>query len=352
MLFLMLCCSSVFAQSVTATGVGTAPSEAEQDALRSAVEQVMGTLVDSNTLVRNAQLVEDNIYTTSRGFIESYTVMDKRMEGGVWHITIAAEVNTEPNGALMNKLSRMGIIQHSLRDAKIGVIIPEVHITRRIPDPAGETAVVKAFLEAGFDNMIDVSTTRYYHNTIAVDMSVEQMRNIADSLQADILIVGEAFSERGGPVPYMTADIISCKARLEAKMYIVRTGQIIAADGTYGAAIDTMETIAAKKALAKAGEEMGRYLTQQLLDHGSGNRQQIEMIVLAANIQDVNTLKNELMHVAGVNDVKFSRWDAGRAALAIRYSGAPQTLYNRLCEQSDMMIEAVEITYNTLTVRI
>ena len=93
-LLLMFGCSSVLAQSVTAVGVGTAPSEAEQDAMRNAVEQVMGTLVDSNTLVRNAQLVEDNIYTTSRGFIESYNVTDKRMEGGLWHITIAAEVNT------------------------------------------------------------------------------------------------------------------------------------------------------------------------------------------------------------------------------------------------------------------
>ena len=200
--------------------------------------------------------------------------------------------------------------------------------------------------------MIDISLTRFYHNTIAVDMSVDQLRNIANSLQADILVVGEAFSERGGPVPYMTADMISCKARLEAKMYITRTGQIIAADGTYGAAIDTMETIAAKKALAKAGEEMGRYLTEQLLNHGSSDRQQVEMIVLANNINDVNTLKNELARIAGVNDVKFSRWDNGRATLAIRYSGAPQTLYNRLCEQSDLMIEVVEITYNTLTVRI
>lgn len=351
-LVLMLCCSVVSAQAVTATGVGETPSEAEQDALRGAVEQVMGTLVDSSTLVRNYQLIEDNIYTVSRGFIESYTVTDKHTEGGVWHITVAAEVSTEPNGALMDQLTRLGIIDHNLRGAKIGVIIPEQHFTRRIPDPAGETAVIKAFLEAGFDNVIDISQARLYHNLIALDMSVEQLKNIANSLQADILVIGEGFSERGGDVPYMSRDIISCKARLEAKMYIARTGQIIAADGTYGAAVDTMESIAAKKALAKAGEEMGRYLSQQLLNHGSSNRQQIEMIVLTNNINDVNILKTELMQIAGVNDVKFSRWETGRATLAIRCSGAPQTLYNRLREQSNMVVEAVEITYNTLTVRI
>lgn len=97
---------------------------------------------------------------------------------------------------------------------------------------------------------------------------------------------------------------------------------------------------------------MGEYLTEQLLNHGSSNRQQVEMVIITNNINDVNRLKNELMRVAGVSDVKFSRWDAGRATLAIRYSGAPQTLYNRLSEASDFYLEAVEITYNTVTVRI
>lgn len=351
-LIVLLCCSSVFAQHVTAVGYGTTPSEAEQDAMRNAVEQVMGTLVDSRTLTENYQVVEDNIYLTSRGFIQNYTVTDRRNAGGAWQVTIDADIDTDPNSALMTKLTRMGIIQYNLRDAKIGVIIPEEHLSRRIPDPAGETAVVKKFLEAGFDNVIDISLTRFYHNTIAVDMSLDQLRNIANSLQADILIVGEAFSERGGDVPYMSRDIISCKARVEAKMYIARTGQIIAADGTYGAAIDTAETIAAKKALAQAGEKMGQYLTEQLLNHGSTNRQQVEMVVITNNINDVNRLKNELMQTAGVSDVKFSRWDAGRATLAVSYSGAPETLYSRLSAVSAFFIEAVEITYDTLTVRI
>ena len=350
-LILLLCCSLAQAQPVTAVGVGTTPSEAERDAMRCAVQQAVGTLLDANTITRNAQIIEDNIYTTSHGYIANYTVTKRQQTDGVWRITINADISTDPSSALMDKLTRLGIIQHSLRNAKIAVLIPEQHLTRQLLDPAGETAVIKTLLEAGFANIIDISQTRLDHNIITRAATTEQMKNIADSLQADILITGEAFSERGDRLPYMDG-LTSCQARVEAKMYIVRTGQIIAADGTYGQAVHNTEAIAAKRALAQAGEKMGRYLSEQLLGYGSGSHQQIEMIVLAADIDQVNALKSELMRLSGVTDVKFTRWETGRATLAIRYSGAPETLFSRLSQTSDYTLEAVEITYNTLTVRI
>lgn len=59
--------SAVFAQGqdqlvdVVATGYGTTVREATKAALRSAVEQVVGTMVDATTLVENDKLIEDEI---------------------------------------------------------------------------------------------------------------------------------------------------------------------------------------------------------------------------------------------------------------------------------------------------
>lgn len=348
----ILCASTALAQPVTATGYGTTASEAEQDAMRNAVEQITGTLVDSRTLTENYQIVEDNIYLTSRGFIQNYTVTDRRNAGGAWQVTIDADIDTDPNSALMTKLTRIGIIRHSLRDAKIGILIPQDNPARQVPDTAAETAVTQALLEAGFTSIIDISQTRYDHLILGSSLTIDKLRSIADSLRADILIVGEADSERGRNVPYMSEGIISCKATIEAKMYLARTGQIIAVSTAQSAAIDTAETTAAQKALTQAGTQIGQYMADRLLDRGSTNRQQVEMVVITNNINDVNRLKNELMQTAGVSDVKFSRWDAGRATLAVSYSGAPETLYSRLSAVSAFFIEAVEITYDTLTVRI
>ena len=55
-----------FARSVSVTGTGLTATEAENDALRNAVEQAVGVWVDSETLVRNHVLLRDEIYTKSR----------------------------------------------------------------------------------------------------------------------------------------------------------------------------------------------------------------------------------------------------------------------------------------------
>ena len=60
---MLLCSSFAFAKSVTTTGYGVTATDAENDALRNAVENTVGVLVDSNTLVENNMLIQNQIYT-------------------------------------------------------------------------------------------------------------------------------------------------------------------------------------------------------------------------------------------------------------------------------------------------
>ena len=188
------------AQQVNISGYGTTIDEAERDALRNAVEQAVGTIVDSTTLVKNNMLINDEIYTQSRGYITNYTILSKRLSAdGMYEIIINANVDTNPNSKLMNELTRLGIINRQLRDPKIAVIIPEYHIKARIPDPAGETAVIRKLVDAGFSRITDISDIRYNLNNLSA-LTRQDMENIARSRNVDILIVGEAFSEGVGDV--------------------------------------------------------------------------------------------------------------------------------------------------------
>ena len=154
-IFLMFI-GSVSAKNVTVTGEGVTVSEAENEALRMAVENTLGVLVDSQTLVQNNITIRDQIYTQSRGFVTDYTVKERRQINGGWQVTIDAVVDDNPNSKLMSELTRLGIIDNKLRNPKIAVYVPEYHIKYRIPDPAGETAIVKALINAGFNNVIEV----------------------------------------------------------------------------------------------------------------------------------------------------------------------------------------------------
>ncbi len=353
---LLMFCPAALAKNVTVTGTGMSAAEAERDAMRAAVESALGVLVDSSTLVQNAAVIRDQIYTQSRGFITNYTVTDRsQYVGNEWRVTINATVDDSPDSKLMSELTRLGIIDLQLRNPRIAVYIPETHITRAIPDPAGETALVKALIEAGFSNVTEVGTRINYPHPLS--MSAAQMTEAAQKFGADIMIVGEAFSEdiedtsRFLPGRNKTTQRQNCRARLEAKMFILKTGQIIASDGTYGTGRDSSGAIAAKKALAVAGKRMGEYFVSQITGLYT-NRQEVEVVVYGSDFSKINLVQSALEKVRGVKGVRLSNYSGGKAVFAVMYGGSPQNLFNEMQGMTTANFDLREISYNTITVRV
>lgn len=351
----------VSAKNITVTGVGKSAVEAESDALRIAVENTLGVLVDSNTLIEQNTVVEDKIYSQSKGFVRDYKVLSKIQNYDGWKVTIDAYVDTNPDSQLMSELTRLGLIDSVLRNPKIAVIIDEGHINYRYriadsaPKTTSETAIMSKLLESGFDNITDIDKNRLkYNNPFA--MTNEELENMARSMQTDILIVGKAFSEGAGDVGQFIpgnnhrTGVKSCKARIEAKMYIARTGQIIAAKGFNGAGADITEAVAAKVALNNVGEQIGEFFVEKILDFAAGNRKKLEVVVLATDFTKMNEVKAALTSVYGVKNVQITGYSDGRAVISVQYSGAPQSLYNLLKESNDCNVELKSVTYNTLTI--
>lgn len=349
---LLMICAPAAAKNVTVTGTGLTATDAENDALRAAVENTLGVLVDAETLVQNNMLISDQIYTQSRGFVNEYYVVSREEVGGVWHVTINATVDDQPNSKLMNELTRLGIINVQLRNPKIAVYVPEQHLNYNVGGAGGETAIVKALLNAGFSNVVEVGTGLNYQSPMA--MNVAQMKQAAQTFGADIMIVGESFSEGVGDMGnYLPGNQVTnmqaCRARVEAKMFIVRTGQVIAADGKYGSAYDNSQAIAAKKALASAGEQMGNYFVEQITGMYT-SRQGVEVIVYAADFSKINLVQSALGKVSRVKNVNLSSYENGRAVFNIGYGGSPQTLFNELQALTPAELTLQSLAYNTLTI--
>ena len=68
---LLLAGTTSMAQEVTVNGYGTTQNEAERDAMRNGVEQVAGSLVNSETDTHNFELVRDEIHTTTEGYVKN-----------------------------------------------------------------------------------------------------------------------------------------------------------------------------------------------------------------------------------------------------------------------------------------
>ena len=84
---------STSSSKVIAEGVGTTIEEAKQDAFRNAVRQVVGVLVDSETLIEQDKIISDKIIAASSGYIKDVQVLETKVtEGKLVRITIAARV--------------------------------------------------------------------------------------------------------------------------------------------------------------------------------------------------------------------------------------------------------------------
>lgn len=344
--------ATAFAKNVTVTGTGITPSDAENDALRAAVENTVGVLVDSETLVQNSILISDQIYTQSRGFVNDYTVLSREQVGDIWRVTINATVDDQPNSKLMNELTRLGIINVQLRNPKIAVYVPEQHLNYNVGGSGGETAIVRTLLNAGFNFVTEVGTGLNYQNPMS--MNATQMKAAAEKFGVDIMIVGESFSEGVGDLgDYLPGNqrtnMQACRARVEAKMFIVKTGQIIAADGKYGSAYDNSQAIAAKKALTAAGEQMGNYFVEQITGMYT-SRQGVEVIVYGADFSKINLVQSALGKINRVKNVNLSSYEGGRAVFTVMYGGSPQTLFNELQAVTTADLTLQSLAYNTLTI--
>lgn len=352
---LFFCSTNAFAATIIISGYGINADDAERDALRNAVEKAVGSMVESETLVEKNVVLKDEIYTSSKGFIENYTVIKKEELNNSWEVTINANVNTDPDSKLMNELTKLGIISKQLRDPRIAVIMPEYHISAKIPDPAAETAIIRKLVDSGFSRVTDVSMLRYHWNNI-LGLSQKSLQEIANDLQVDIVIVGEAFSEGVGDVGKFIGNgrsnvgIVSCKARAEAKIFILKTGEILAANGTYGTAADLTEFIAAKKALNNAGEKMGDYIIEKLMAYGGSNNQNLQINVLSVDFNKVSAINRALKDVRGVGSSSVTNYADGLATITVKYSGTPQLLYSNLSGLVDFNLNLRETTYNTLTI--
>jgi hypothetical protein len=93
-------------KDIVVTGVGTDPDKALQNAFSQAIEQTVGVMVDAESVVKNDQLIRDEVLTYSRGYVEKFDVVSKWEEGGLHHAKIRATVE---RGKLAEKLRGMKI---------------------------------------------------------------------------------------------------------------------------------------------------------------------------------------------------------------------------------------------------
>jgi len=240
---------------------------------------------------------------------------------------------------------------------RVMVIIPEYHISHFVPDPAGETEIIRILLENGYKVVDQQQTAKIRYNdevTAAIKGDSQLATKIGLSHGAEIIIVGEAFSETAGRL--VPGGFITCRSRIEARAIKTDTGEIIAASGKYASGLDVAEFIAGKKAIQKAGVELGQYFIDQfsskMNNKNSNAKSSIDLIVDGLNYEKFVKFKSGLLNnfqeITEINQQSFSN---NQARAEVNYSGSTQSLSEQLMSRNIIgyKIEIEEVTSNRIS---
>lgn len=236
------------------------------------------------------------------------------------------------------------------------MVIPEHHLTRRIPDPAGETEIIKRLLEKGF-KVVDQSQVAKIRYSDQVKAALEGDTNLAVKIGlqygAEVIIIGEAFSESAGRG---IGGMESCRARVEARAIKTDTGEILVADGRHAGSLDIAEAIAGKKALQKAGGELADYFIEQIVAKWGSEvtaTAGIELVISGINYSQFSQFKSALASLRGVKGIHQRSFTGGRAVIEIDLKGDAQAFADELAHKDfkGFAVEVVDFSANRLELK-
>lgn len=251
---------SVSAQEVTVEGVGTTRDEAIANAERLAVEQIVGTFIDSQTLVENAMVKLDEIYTHAQGYVSNVKILSESQLNGLYRVTAKLNVASEPDSALIGQLETV----LRLNDPRITVIMLKDDATAGTHDELAETALNDKLLTVGFSHVVDADIVANLENARLLERIYNGERGlvgIGSSYGADYLVLGKTHTnsqnvrlpdyKTGG---YKEMAMIVANADITAKIVKLSTGDIVGTFSVTSKGNDVIKDNAERNAIRAAAE--------------------------------------------------------------------------------------------------
>ncbi|SLM28782.1 exported hypothetical protein [Desulfamplus magnetovallimortis] len=212
------------------------------------------------------------------------------------------------------------------------VAIPEYHISHTVPDPAGETEIVKILIEHGY-SVVDKKITAQIKENDKFRAILQGNKKLAVEIglqfNADVLIVGEAFSESRGQI----SGFQSCRARLELKAISTKNGKIILSDSDYGSGADTTEFIAGKKAIQSAARKLGRKIVSAFsLYENKISTSKYTISITGIKFEDLTDFEKGIDTISKVKSNSLLFFEQDKASYNMIYEGPVRELARKILQ--------------------
>jgi hypothetical protein len=180
---------------VPATGDAAADREAALAAARRrAVEAAVGVIVDSSVRLQNQLLIEDELYTKSKGLVTNEVITGEREADGFYEVTLSCDVEDLGLAAELDRLKNAILVRVTVKDATPAESRLVEGIIRERLAAAGYKCLDATYL-SGRDGLAPEAMPR------------EDLQTLGRKYLAQVILYGEVAATDagvlGGELPYV-----------------------------------------------------------------------------------------------------------------------------------------------------
>jgi hypothetical protein len=322
------------------------------------VEQATGSLIENETLVENYQLLSDKIYSQSRGYVQTYEVLDEKVDQGLYKVTIQATV---ASGDLKNDLRALNVLMRQVRKPRVMVLFEESMSEGVKSGRLAEDAISKVLLDNGF-KLVDADTVRRnlgqdkVQGLLAGDGRVAAV--ISDKYGAEMLLLGTAQAVTN-QVTIGDIKINSNQAVISAKLVRADTGEVKVSETRQAAKPHVNSLSGIQMAISEASELLANDMIDkiiQIFHEEVYNIANVNLTIFGlqgyGHLQEVIQLISD--NVRGIKEIYQRNYTMGTADLEVELTGSTQSLAADLTTRKfgNYKFNIKESTHNQLQVYI
>ncbi|MDF1590433.1 MAG: hypothetical protein P1P89_02865 [Desulfobacterales bacterium] len=289
-----------------------AREKAMDEAKRAAIEQAVGTMVESRTVVEDFQVVKDQIFSRTTGYLKNLNVLEeKKSDLGTYEVTIHAEVEIAD---LVSDLDRFNKIIGWQKNPRIAIVIE--------PKPANE------YLAAA-QKTVGLLTTKLKDD----GFKVFKYSGPSDIQMGLLVSLNLELSSKG--TKFQDLDLTLNEVSLSANIYRPGDGEIVAAASAVKSLPGENRLQALDKGARFCVDNIWRDLRRKLTatwEKELYSEREVYLIVknISSHAGAEETAFIFKSDVSGVLDSGLITYRDQTAEFGIKYRGWPEQLLNEL----------------------
>ncbi|MGD9368144.1 MAG: hypothetical protein PVH87_20755 [Desulfobacteraceae bacterium] len=354
---------AVGSSKIRGADMSASRNEAIAASLVAAVTKVVTEIMPPDTVVGHFQVINERVFAKTDQFILDYKMLTESTHARQHRVMVRARVSVQ---RIKDTLKKSGIYVGKRTYPSVLICIAEKQIndvnyqywwggqqfwragvaTETVTHISKEKGLVT------INPRIDPSRKAY-----SPQLSVPEAVALGREMQADVVVVGQAFTEEAANT--MESTLQSFRGNILARAYRVlngnEIGQVNQVSMSTAADPLTGTKDALEKASALAGEQLAAQIVNAWFSEGAGSSK-VELLVegLSGNIANFVKFRGALSTMSGVDSVQRKEMQLDTAVLLVDYQGNVGALADALMRQNydTFSLNILEPEGNTIRIKL